>query len=202
MPSTLSFIHLLQEMLQNHGALVATIATFLSGENAALALFALSAQGYIHPIKALFFVFCGSMLADIFWFVVTEYVLRPYYEKKGGVSFALRPKNKTEEKVLRRIDTHFFWMLIFIKFLIGMRLVLTIYIVLKNKIPFYKKVAYDAAGTIIFLAVLFPIGFLFGKGVSSIFSYTENIMNIISLVVSIIVFMFIAKKIMVSVISY
>lgn len=201
MPPTLSFIQFLQEMLQNHGALVALVATFLSGENAALALFALSAQGYITPLKAIVFVFCGSMLADIFWFFVTEYILRPYYEKKGGVSLALRPKNKTEEKVLHLIDHHFFWMLIFIKFLIGMRLVLTIYIVLKNKIPFYKKVAYDAVGTLIFLAVLFPIGFLFGKGVSSIFSYTENIMNIISLIVFIIVFMFIVKRVLLLVIG-
>lgn len=190
-------IQFLDEMLVSHGELTSLIGTFLLGENAAIAIFALSAQGYIHPVNALIFVFFGSMLADIFWFFMTEYVIRHHYEKRITKSM----QSDDKRFIISLVDKHFFWVLIFIKFLMGMRLVLTIYIVLKNRIPFFQKVLIDAVGTVLFLAVLFPIGWLFGKGVSSALSLEQNILTILSAVVFIILFVSLAPKIFIFVLK-
>lgn len=183
-------VDILDNVLLDHGGLTSLIGTFLLGENAAIAIFALSAQGYIHPVKALTFVFMGSMLADIFWFFMTEYVIRRHYEKR--VTDSLQGEDR--RFIISLIDRHFFWVLIFIKFLMGMRLVLTIYIVLKNRIPFVQKVILDAIGTVLFLAVLFPIGWLFGKGVSSALTLEQSILTVFSTIIFIILFVTFSPK--------
>jgi membrane protein DedA with SNARE-associated domain len=137
------------------------------------------------------------MLADIFWFFMTEYVIRRHYEKRITKSM----QSDDKRFIISLVDKHFFWVLIFIKFLMGMRLVLTIYIVLKNRIPFFQKVLIDAVGTVLFLAVLFPIGWLFGKGVSSALSLEQNILTILSAVVFIILFVSLAPKIFIFVLK-
>lgn len=179
-----SLIDGLQTLLSVHGGITAIIGTFLLGENAALAIFALSAQGYINPIKAIVSVFIGSMAADSFWFFITEYVFRSHYERK----FNKESKDENHQFMIRLIDKHFFWVLIFIKFLVGMRLFLTVYIVLKNRIPFFRKVLLDAVGTVLFLAVIFPVGWFFGKGVSSALSVEKRVSDILSIIVLVIAF--------------
>jgi membrane protein DedA with SNARE-associated domain len=186
-------VHTMETWLSLYGGLAVLVGTFLLGENAALASFALSAQGYIHPVKAVLFVFIGSMLADIFWFFVTEYIFRKKYEKYPDV----KPKNDTEKMLMNLVDHHFFWILIFIKFLIGMRLFLTVYIVLKNKIPFFRKVILDAVGTVIFLLVIFPAGWFFGKGVSSIISLSGGFMGVVSILVFVVLFAVISPHLIV-----
>lgn len=182
-------LHVMQDALELHAVATVTIGTFLLGENAALAAFALSAQGYINPVLAVLCVFIGSMLADIFWFFMTEYVIRRYYEERFEKRL-VKAEQKDDEKrfIITLIDKHFFWVLIFIKFLMGMRLLLTIYIVLKNRIPFHKKVILDAIGTVLFLGILFPVGWFFGKGVSSALAVEQGFISFLSIIVFIMLF--------------
>lgn len=128
METVITIVSTMHEVLDHYGALAIILATFLLGENAALASFALSAEGYIHPIKAIIFVFIGSMLADTFWFLVTEYILKKHYKKYLDTKL----KNSNEKMLARLVDNHFFLVIIFIKFLVGVRLFLTIYIILKK----------------------------------------------------------------------
>lgn len=192
----------LKHALEVHEAMAVIVGTFFLGESAMLASFALSAQGFINPLKAIVYVFIGSMAADIFWFFMTEYVFRPHYESYLVKRLKKAEDNENERFIMRLIDKHFFWTLIFIKFLMGMRLILTIYIVLKNRIPFYQKVAIDAVGTVLYLAVIFPAGWFLGKGISSVLAVEQGFIAVISIIVffflfSIVVpkvFLFIAKK--------
>lgn len=174
-------IESLRILLEHHGVLTTVVSVFFLGENAAVAIFALSAQGFIHPVTAVLSAFTGSILSDIFWFFIAERYLRHSYDEH----LAKVTVKKSSRFFIRLVDTHFFWALIFIKFLIGMRLVLTMYIVLKNKIPFWKKVALNATGTTLFLAVIFPIGWYLGKGISSALSVQHGIAYTLTAIVAI-----------------
>lgn len=178
-------IGFMQDGLNHYPAVTVIVGTFLLGENVALAVFALSAQGYIDPVSAIIFVFIGSMSADIFWFFMTEFVIRKYYEEHFTKKAT---KGEHKQFLIKLIDKYFFWVLILIKFLIGMRLILTIYIVLKNRIPFWRKVMLDAVGTVLLFTVLFPVGWFFGKGVSSVLSIQRGATGIISIIVFVFIF--------------
>jgi membrane protein DedA with SNARE-associated domain len=182
-------IQSLQEPLARHGEIIVAVSVLMFGENAALAIFALSAKGFINPVTAFIWAFIGSLASDIFWFFVTEHILRKrfgrYFETKG----------KTNRLFMHLTENYFFWTLIFIKFLAGIRLMLTIYIVIKNRIPFSTKVILDAIGTVIFMSVLFPIGWYLGKGVSSALSIQQNITYVLSVVVGVLLITVVAPKI-------
>jgi membrane protein DedA with SNARE-associated domain len=182
-------IQSLQEPLARHGEIIVAVSVLMFGENAALAIFALSAKGFINPVTAFIWAFIGSLASDIFWFFVTEHILRKrfgrYFETKG----------KTNRLFMHLTENYFFWTLIFIKFLAGIRLMLTIYIVIKNRIPFSTKVTLDAIGTVIFMSVLFPIGWYLGKGVSSALSIQQNITYVLSVVVGVLLITVVAPKV-------
>ena len=169
-------IHTVENLLVNYGAYTAAISVFFLGENAAIAVFALSFLGFINPLTAFFFAFIGSILSDIFWFFIAEFVLRKHYEKQ------LREAKETSSNrfFMNLIDKHFFWMLIFIKFMVGVRLILTLYIVLKNKVPFWRKIFLNSVGTIFFLGVLFPVGWVLAQGNQETLSIEQTIERIIT----------------------
>jgi membrane protein DedA with SNARE-associated domain len=176
-------IDVIQSLLTHCGVLIVIVGVFLLGENAALAAFALSAKGFIDPVTAFICAFIGSLASDIFWFFITKYVLRKHYEKRLE-----KESHKRKNRLLIHLaEKHFFWTLIFIKFLIGMRLILTLYIVLKNKIPFSQKVVLDSIGTVLFMSALFPVGWYLGKGVSKVLATEQNILYALTAVVGVII---------------
>jgi membrane protein DedA with SNARE-associated domain len=176
-------IESLRILLEHHGVLTTVVSVFFLGENAAIAIFALSAQGFIHPVTAVLSAFTGSILSDIFWFFIAERYLRHSYDEHLAKATA----KKSSRFFIRLVDTHFFLVLIFIKFLIGMRLVLTLYIVLKNKIPFWKKIILNAIGTTFFLGAIFPVGWYLGKGFSNALSVQHGIAYVLTVIVAIMI---------------
>ena len=101
----------MESLLTHYGILVVIVGVFLLGENAALAAFALSAKGFIDPVTAFICAFIGSLASDIFWFFITEYVLRKHYEKR----FEKESHKKKNRFLIHLAEKHFFWTLIFIK---------------------------------------------------------------------------------------
>jgi len=176
-------IQVLEILLSDYGAVTVAISVFFLGENAALAIFALAGLGLIDPVTAFMWAFVGSLLSDVFWFFIAEFVLRKHYEKRVKEA----KQEESSKFLMRLIDKHFFWMLIFIKFLAGIRLILTIYIVLKNKIPFWKKILLDSIGTLLFMGALFPLGWYLGKGNSQSLSIEQGLGRIITGIVLIII---------------
>jgi len=176
-------ILVMEVLLNDYGAFTVAVSVFFLGENAALAIFALAGLGFISPVEAFLWAFVGSLLSDVFWFFIAEFVLRKHYEKRVKEA----KQEESNRFFMRLIDNHFFWMLIFIKFMVGIRLILTIYIVLKNKIPFWKKVLLDSIGTFLFMGALFPVGWYLGKGNSESLSIEQGLERIITGIVLLIV---------------
>lgn len=179
-----------QTLLSNYGEFTVGISVFFLGENAALAVFALSAQGLIDPRTAFLWAFLGSFASDIFWFLMAEYVFKKYYERKIKEA----SNEKSNRFYMRLIDKHFFITLVLIKFLVGMRLILTLYIVLKNKIPFVTKVALNIIATALFMGVLFPIGWHLGLGSSDSLSIEQNLVRVMTIVIGLIIMLHFLSK--------
>lgn len=55
--------------------------------------------------------------------------------------------------------------------------------VLKNKIPFYKKMFIDSIGTALFMGILFPIGWYLGKGATEARSLEQKMGQILTVVI-------------------
>jgi membrane protein DedA with SNARE-associated domain len=85
--------------------------------------------------------------------------------------------------LLRVAENHTFLFFTFIKFLVGMRLILTIYILLKKRIPFAQYLFMNILGTFLFVGALFPMGWFLGKGISSAFSFEKGITSLISVII-------------------
>lgn len=173
----------LTTILSNHGFLAIFTGVFFTGENAAIATFALASQGFINPYVALSTAFLASLSSDVFWFFIAEFVIKRHYP----IFVEKLVKRKTRQPILRFVDRHFFVALICIKFLIGMRLALTMYIVLKNTIPFWKKVALNSFGTILFMSTLFPVGWYLGKGISGIASIQHSIVHTMTVIIGVLI---------------
>ena len=171
-------------LLGSYEPLVVYLSVFFLGENGVLAASMLSSQGYLLPPTVLLYAALGSLSADIFWYVITVSVLKRMYEKKS-----LKKETISEQKMflLKVAEKHTFLFLTFIKFLIGMRLFLTIYILLKKHIPFTKYLLINCIGTVLFIGVLFPLGWLLGKGVSSALSVERGVVGVVSVVVVVII---------------
>lgn len=179
MESSPLIIQTVYELFVEYGWIIMIIGVFLLGESVSIAVFALAGMGFIGPSWALILVFTGSMLADIFWFYMAEFVFRERFEK----FLIIRQEKKTFSLIVQLLDRHFFWILIMIKFMMGLRLILTIYIALRMKVPFIKKIFINGLGTILYLSVLFPIGWYLGKGVQLSFAGGQNAYHFIPIII-------------------
>jgi membrane protein DedA with SNARE-associated domain len=186
-----TLIQSIETLLTNYGQFTVALSVFFLGENAALAVFALSAKGLIDPRIAFAWAFLGSFASDIFWFLIAEYVFKKYYERKIKEA----KQDKSNRFFMRLIDKYFFITLVVIKFLVGMRLILTLYIVLKNKIPFITKAALNIIATTLFMGVLFPIGWHLGLGSSNSLSIEENLVQVMTIVVGSIIVLHLLTKV-------
>lgn len=186
-----SVMNIMQSSLSTHGAIAVWFGVFLSGETGILAASALSAQGHINPWTVVVWAFLGSLSADIFWYWMIEKII-----KKRDKKYFQKPASpKTEALLIRFTDRNTFFVLTFIKFLVGMRLFLTFYIVLKKHIPFRTYLSLNSLGTMFFIAVLFPAGWFLGRGISSVLSLERGLSSAVSVVVIIFIFFQISRRV-------
>lgn len=172
-----------QTALSVYGAATVGFAVFLMGESAILAVAALSAQGFIGIKTALVWSFIGSLSADIFWYSM----ITKFFKKQSKEHLQETKPSEDQALLLHFAQHHTFVVLFFIKFLVGMRLFLTFYIVLKKHIKFGTYLWINSLGTLLFVGILFPLGWLLGKGVSSVLSFERGFMGIISVLVLVLV---------------
>ncbi len=168
----------LAHFLERWGVLSVWLIVFLSGENGILASFAVAAQGFIAPIPTFLLAFLGSLSADIFWFLVGRY------------SHSYRARHLADEEktsdtlpLLRLLRTHTFLFMTFMKFLVGMRLFLTLYVARKLPISFKRYLVLNTIGTGVFVVALFPVGWWLGKGVSNALDIEHRITSVFTVIV-------------------
>lgn len=178
-----SFLNFLNSLLQSDFVFVSAFAVWLStfslGENGALIAFTLSLQGFIDPLVALSFVFLGSLSADMFWYIMTTSAIRPWYERKFKKPKASKESVGTFVHIAER---HPYFVLVIIKFLVGIRLFLTIYILTKNRIGLGAYLICNVLANILFTGTVYLLAFSFYKGAEHVLTTEHTITTIASMV--------------------
>lgn len=177
-----TFIQFLNSLLQSDFVLISAFAVWLStfslGENGALIAFTLSLQGFIDPLLAMSFVFLGSLSADLFWFIMTTSAIRPWYERR------FKKPEATKEAAgpfLGIAEKHPYGVLVIIKFLVGIRLFLTIYILTKKHIRFGAYLICNVLANILFTGAVYLLAFSFYKGAEHVLSTEHTITTVITM---------------------
>lgn len=175
-----SFIY---SILQFYGPVMIFAGSVLFGESIILTASVLSAQGLWSPFLVFLLAFLGTIISDGMWF---------FFGNRFMVWRMKRKKQKKEEtnmlSFVEKISHQKpFYVLLFIKFLYGTR-ILTILYLAHRKISFTKFLLFDALGTIIWLIVLIPIGLLTGKGVLNLTQGVRTFEYIITTIAVLIIF--------------
>lgn len=145
-------------------------------ESAILAAFTLTAdQGITRIAGVALAAMAGSFTNDIILYVIARY---------GFSRFFVQPEASEREAAIfeRFFLKNVFLSLLFIKFLFGVRLFLTIYLVAKKRIPLRPFVLYDMAGVLLYVSVIGGIGILVGSGNNGIESQYSLIVRTVTVV--------------------
>ncbi len=173
MHETLTFLSsAIQSDLVVVSAVTVWFTTFLFGENSAFVIFTLSFEGYLDPFLAIVFVFLGSLSADLFWYGATVGAIRPWYERRTKKLFN---KNAENKPLIAIADRYPYVMLVLIKFLVGVRLVLTVYIVTKKRIPFGTYLLCNTLANILFVGMIFYLTHLFYTGAEQVITAERSL---------------------------
>ncbi len=162
-------------------AFASWFATFIAGENGALFSIIFALQGFIPVSDALLFSFLGSLSADLFWYGVTISTIRPWLDRRIKKKMS---EGKMEEKPLFSVaDKYPYVVLVFIKFLVGIRLLLTIYIVAKRKIHFHLYLLCNVLANILFIGVLYGLVWSLNTWTDRALETSQNITHFIAAIV-------------------
>lgn len=131
----------------------------------------LSGQGIWSPITVFILTFFGTLVADIFWFFLGRKSLTKFHKWE-----AYRKKSEKILAVIEKIAGSRPLLFLFItKFLYGTRIITIVYVSLRN-INFFKFIAVDSFGTLLWLFVIVPVSWFIGKstvGLSELIGVTK-----------------------------
>ena len=138
------------------------VGAFFFGETVIIAAAFLAGQGTLEVLPVFVLAFLATIVSDTVWFLLAKILLW----------LNRLEKYKTHSEIIVNKMTKLtgdkpFLALLFVKFLYGTRVITIIYLSLRS-IPLKKFVIYDALGTLIWLAVIIPIGWLAGKSAVSL----------------------------------
>ncbi len=140
------------------------LSTYLSvmvlNESAILTAFTLAAdQGTVRIAGVALAAMAGSFTNDMILYVIARHGFSRFFRSMGSET-AEREEAIFDRLFLRKP----FLSLLFIKFLFGVRLLLTVYLVAKKQIPLRSFMLYDAIGILIYVSVVGSIGILIAGG--------------------------------------
>lgn len=165
------------------GSASAWLAVFCFGENGALVVFALTSQGIMAPVPTFVWAVFGTLSADLFWYGVAKIKFRystklPAPEKKQPLPINM---------ITNLLNAHPLIAMICIKFLVGLRIFLILYISHRAIFSFRRYLFLNALGGIVFMSVLFPIGWLLGKGIIATNSTFQIITSFLTLTITVVI---------------
>ncbi len=145
--------------LADHWVLSTYLSVMAVNEGAILAAFSLASDsGRAHLCILALVSAAGALTNDLILYVIARY----------GAERFLKPASADDLKSASFFERFFlgnvFLALLFIKFLFGIRLFLTMYLVAKKRIPLGTFIAYDILGILLYVAVIGGIGLLVGRG--------------------------------------
>ncbi len=158
-----SSVDFLVAAITQYGLVGYGVAVFLFGETAIVLGLLLLRQSEHPVLNILSMAAVGTMMADLFWFLVGRYFPR------NAVPSKIRSKIFTPayNTLATIIENRIFWSLVFLKFFVGVRLISVLYIS-KRPITFIQFVFYDLLGTILYLLALTLILFQLGQTVEAV----------------------------------
>ncbi len=144
------------------------LSTYLSvmvlNESAILAAFSLAlGEGTVRIGLVALATAAGSLTNDLILYALTRYGLMRFFPGMASAD------SEAERALLDRLFLkHPLLSLLFIKFLFGVRLFLTVYVIAKKRIPFKSFIIYDGLGIMLYVSVIGGIGLLVGSGNSGV----------------------------------
>lgn len=163
--------------LPEHWMLATFVGTLIAGENAILvALVFASGQPSLVYGGVLVTAYIATLLADIFWYMVGRYGLTSI-----GRKFSV--EDISDSAIKRLFDQHWFLSLLLIKFLVGLRVVLTFYLATKRQLTIGRYIFLDSFGTFLFLAVLAGVAWWVNTGTGDAFETYQTIIRLVTVLV-------------------
>lgn len=155
--------------------------TFIGGENGGLLSIAMAFRGYIDISEALVFTFLGSLSADVFWYGVTMRTILPVFDRWSAKK-KKQAKDSDGLQFFSIADKHPYLLLIFIKFMVGLRLILTIYVVAKHRIPFYRYLLCNALANTLFVLGLYILVWFFEQGTEAAMGIERGFSGLLTMI--------------------
>lgn len=186
MPADLSFTEYLtffMTLTPVLGVFFAWAAAFFLGETGIiLVLVGTLSQGTVLPLM-LISVYAGSFLSDLFWYGVARtplgYTMRTHASLKRMTRLAV-----TYAPILTFAERRPYTVLLMSKFLVGFRLVFTLYIAQRKDISFLAYVCGNLVANVFFIGALYALVQSMGTGIEKIFGTGEiNPFRLLSLAV-------------------
>jgi len=177
-PETLVF-----EFLRLYQLPLVFIGAFLFGETVIISAAFLASQGAMSIFYVALLAFLGTVISDSLWFYFGNYLFwqRKYLIDNDKYQWVI-------DQIRQKTGNKSFLALLFIKFLYGTR-VLTIIYLSTQKLKFRTFLLFNSLGTMIWLSVILPIGWLAGKGIANFVSLLNKIEYLlIALVIFVIIF--------------
>jgi len=146
------------ESLALHKSWIVLVGTFFLGESVVLAASALAAHGSWSWQAVAGWAFVGTVASDSLWFRAASTGLGRW--STGDRAKQLR---RATSMVDRITGAHPHRALIFVKFVYGTRIASIAYMAFRGVRP-RTFVTFDAVGTLLWLAVMIPVGWAIGLG--------------------------------------
>ena len=162
--------------------IITLLAAFLGGEVALLFLAVLSGQGVMSLGIVVVFFFIGTTITDFVFFNFAKSSLVKRFLKKKLINKWYRKISS----VLGKFRKNIFMVLLITKFLHGTRYISLIYFG-NEKVKKSKFLIYDFFVTVIWISILFPIGWFAGKGISLYVDIFKNFQLALTLVVVVVI---------------
>ena len=153
--------------LIQYKSLAVFLGAFLFSEAAILPAFFLSGQGLLDPLQVAISALLGVSLANTMWFVLNDRLI--FFGRK--IFFSIL--NKISLMLDKLTPNKPFYALLFAHFL-GIPAYFSCLYVRNKNIKLKKFLIFDIGGIIIWLSVLFPIGWFSGVGIYNLMPAYRN----------------------------
>ena len=162
----------------NLGILGMYSAAFFFGEYATIPFFTLAHQGKLNLTTIALITYTASLSADLFWFGASKIFFKKLYIQNWYKKAQL-----SNQKVYNYIfEQHILFALTFIKFLIGLRLILTLSLIFVKKFTFKQYLGFALISNFFLIIGLDIIGYCVSKGLNLLPIY-KGISGIITIVI-------------------
>lgn len=151
------------------------IASFFLGEYATIPLFVLANQGYAELATVAFLVYTASLSADLFWYFVATIFFKNFDLDKW-----YRETHISNRKLYNFVlNKHLVFSVTFVKFLVGLRLILTLSLILIKKFSFLRYLGFSLLSNLFLIIGLYILGFSINSGLNLLPIY-KGISGIVS----------------------